>query len=157
MWITTGASALVCSFVRRPFPSRALEDSAFSFVVELRIMEPMIRRIKLLNHGPLQSLAVVYPVLQCSPSMPATVSPNESEFQRLLGFLEFGVPFLEALEGIRISYSSHSLLLLLGRLPREDHVVTVEAVEINPAYGHPLAGVGSRTRHLDAGESKGSV
>ena len=157
MWITPGTIALVCSFVLRPFPSRALEYPAFSCVVELRIMEPMIWRIKLLNHGPLQSLAVVYPVLEFPPSMPATISPNESEFERLLGLLEFGVPFFEALESIRIRYSSHSLLLLLGRLLWEDHVITVEAMEINPAYGHPLAGGESRTRHLDAGESKGSA
>jgi len=157
LWITTGTTALVCSFVLRPNPSRALEDPAFSCVVDLLIMEPMIWRVKLLNHGPLQSLAVVYPVLECPPSMPGTMSPNESEFERLLGLLEFGVPFFEALEGIRICHSSHSFLLLVGRLLGEDHVITAEAMGINPAYGHPLTGGGSKTRHLDAGESKGSA
>ena len=104
------SSTVASTLVLRPLPSGTLEDRTLSRIVNLRIMKPVIWRIELLDTGPFQLHALVYPILEGITGKTRTSFPNESPTESRLGFLVFGEVYFEALQGFWICYTLHCLL-----------------------------------------------
>ena len=104
------SSTVASTLVLRPLPSGTLEDRTLSRIVNPRIMKPVIWRIELLDTGPFQLHALVYPILEGIIGKTRTSFPNEPPTESRLGFLVFGEISFEALQGFWICHTLHCLI-----------------------------------------------